>query len=893
MQQRVKRFFLVLFLLPIVLLLSALLLSYLYQDEIKKRLVAEINKQINTEISIAAIDFSLLKKFPSASIELSNVLVKDAWQNKEKTKDTLLFAEKFFLQMSLFDLFKKNYEIKNIELNQSTVFVKIDKTGNNNFQIFKEKKIDQPSSFKLNLQHLIFKNILFEYKDSQIKNKIVFSSKELLLKGNFSEKLFDLLAEGNISVQTLNFADVNYLNRITNADIELVLAVNAENSSYQFKKSQIKVAKQAFDISGDIKNNEGETDLNIHIGGKNMDIQSVLSLLPDKYNANIKDYKSQGNFYFKMDITGKVGKYTSPSIDADFGIQNATVLYKPTGTELKNLNTKGYFTTGKKNTPETFELMLENFSANMNNSKLSGAFHILNFSQPKINVETVSEIDLAEWISFFQIDTIAEMSGKLIIDARFEGTIRNPNEYTAEDFRRSRTAGKLSIQNANIVLKNNPKSLSNLNAEMLFDNNDIIVNSFSANIQSTSVALKGFFRNILSFFFVPEQKLVIDAKLNSATLNLDELLADNISSSSDTTFSLKFSERANLYLNVNVEKFNFRKFNAENISGKVVLKDNKLFVENAVMNTMQGNATLNGLFDAGDENEYLITIEGDINKINIQDLFVQCENFGQELLQAKHLKGTATSHIQFVAATDKELRLKPAKVYTNADLTIENGELIKFEPVYNLSRFINLSELEHIKFGLLQTQIVIKDRVIDIAKTNIASSALNLEMRGKHTFDNAIDYRFKVLLNELLSQKAKKNKKENEEFLEYDDEDGKRRMALFISMKGTVDNPKFSYDKVALTNKIKQDVKQEKQTVKSLLKEEFGMYKSDTTLGTNKEIKPVKLQVEWEEAAKKEESKKTDLRLQTKEKTKFDKWLDKIAPEEKQKNQGVEIEKPN
>lgn len=892
MQHRVKQFLLILFLLPIVILLSALLLSYLYQDEIKKSLVDELNKKINTQISISSIDFSILKKFPNASIELTNVLVKDAWENKEQGKDTLLFAEKFFLQMSLFDLFKKNYEIKNVEINQSTISVKIDKAGNNNLHVFKENENDESSSFKLNLQRMLFKNIDFQFNDKQIKNKIVFSSKELLLKGNFSEKLFDLIVEGNISVQTLKFADVSYLNRKTNADIELVLAVNTENSSYQFKKSQLKVAKQAFDIAGDIKNNENETDLNIHVSGKNMDIQSVLSLLPEQYNANIKDYKSEGNFYFKMDITGKVGQYTSPSVDADFGIQNAKIIHTPSGTVLKDLNTKGYFTTGKKNTLETFELMLENFSANMNNTKFTGNFHISNFSQPKINVETVSEIDLAECKSFFQIDTIADISGRLIMDARFEGSIRNPNEYTSEDFRKSKTAGKLTIQNADLVLKNNTKTLSNVNAEMLFDNNDIIVNSFSANIQSTSVALKGFFRNILSFFFVPEQKLVIDAKLNSATLNLDELLADSTPSSGDTTFSLKFSERTNLYLNVNVEKFNFRKFNAENINGKVILKDNKLLVENATMNTMQGNATVNGLFDAADDNEYLITIEGDVNKINIQDLFVQCENFGQELLQAKHLKGTATSHIQFIAATDKQLRLKPAKVYTNADLTIENGELIKFEPVYNLSRFINLSELEHIKFGLLHTQIAIKDRVIDIAKTSIASSALNLEMSGKHTFDNTIDYRFKVMLNELLSQKAKKAKKENEEFLEDDDEGGKRRMALFISMKGTVDNPKFSYDKVGLSNKIKQDVKQEKQTVKSLLKEEFGMYKSDTTLGNSKEIKPVKLQVEWEESSKKDDTNKPDQRLQQKEKTKFDKWLDKIAPEEKPKNQGVEIERP-
>lgn len=891
MQSQEKKIILVLISIPILFVLSVSTLAYFYQDEIKQRLVQELNKQINTEVSIAAIDFSVFKKFPNASIELNKVLVKDAWLNKEQTKDTLLFAEKFFLQMSLFDLIKKNYEIKNIELNQSFIYVKFDIKGNNNLHVFKESSTNQKSTFRLNLQKLLFKNLQFNYEDKQNKNKINFSSEELILKGNFSEKKFDLIAGGNISVQTLKFADVNYLNRKTQANIDLVLAVDAENSIYQFKKSQLNVSKQAFDISGDIKNSDGESDLNIHISGKDMDIQSVLSLLPEQYNSSIKDYTSEGDFYFKMDITGKVGKYTSPSVDANFGIKNATIEYVPTGTKLSNVNTKGYFSTGKKNTSETFELILENFSANMRNSNLQGAFHIVNFSQPKINLETVSEIDLAEWKSFFQLDTISEMSGKLLIDVRFEGTIRNPNEYTAEDFRKSRTAGKVNIQNANLILRDNPKSLSNVNAEMLFDNNDIIVNNFSANIQSSAIELKGFFRNILSFFFVPDQKLVIDAKLNSAMLNLDELLADNSTSSGDTTFSLKFSERANLYLNVNVDKFNFRNFNAENIKGKVVLKDNKLYVENAVMNTMQGNATVNGILDASDENEYLISIEGDINKINIQDLFVQCENFGQNLLQSKHLKGFATSHIQFIAASDNKLILNPAKVYSNADLVIENGELINFEPIYNLSRFIRLSELEHIKFGQLRTQVQIKDRTINIANTNIISSALNLELEGKHTFDNVIDYRFKILLNELLSQKAKSVKKENEEFLEENDEGGIRKMALFISMKGTVDNPKFSYDKIGLSNKIKQDVKQEKQLVKSILKEEFGIFKNDTSLNTSKDIKAVKLQVEWEELPQKEDNKQHSY-FKHKEKTKFDRWLDKIAPPESQKNQTIELERP-
>jgi len=128
---------------------------------------------------------------------------------------------------------------------------------------------------------------------------------------------------------------------------------------------------------------------------------------------------------------------------------------------------------------------------------------------------------------------------------------------------------------------------------------------------------------------------------------------------------------------------------------------------------------------------------------------------------------------------------------------------------------------------------------------------------GTHTFKNEINYKVKLSLSELLAKKAIKAKKQNEEFGQVAD-DGLGRRNIFLSMTGTVDNPKIKYDSKGAMQNVKEDLKVEKQTLKSILKEEFGLFKKDSTL-SGKHKKPgdedAKFKIEWEESGKKEEKK--------------------------------------
>ncbi|MBL7936338.1 MAG: hypothetical protein JNM51_11090, partial [Bacteroidia bacterium] len=187
-----------------------------------------------------------------------------------------------------------------------------------------------------------------------------------------------------------------------------------------------------------------------------------------------------------------------------------------------------------------------------------------------------------------------------------------------------------------------------------------------------------------------------------------------------------------------------------------------------------------------------------------------------------------TAGIDFSGTWDKKLNADLNSINVSSSILIERGELIGFKPLESLAKYIDVNELRHIKFSTLQSAVEIKNRIITIPKTSIKSNAINLELWGKHTFDNMIDYHIQLLLSELLAKKPRKNNDFDEE-LSLVENDPENRRSVFVLMTGPIDNPTIKYDRKGAKEKIKEDIKQEKQNLKQLLKEEFGFFKKDST----------------------------------------------------------------
>ena len=831
-------------------LISALIgLLFLYENDVKKAIINELNTHLNAEVAIKPenIQLSILSSFPEVSIDFKEVSCFEPFDSTRK--DTLFFAKKLSLRFNLLDLFNKKYEIIAMKIIDTDFNLKIDKQGKENYIIWKESESSGTVSFKLS--KIILENVNVKYKNK--KNQIKFESaiKTGQLTGNFNDEEFELLIESNFLLREFYSDGKTWLK---NKNISCELGIDVKKEDYLFKNASIKINEMNLALKGSIQKIEEKLISNISFDGKDLDIRSTLSLLPGTSTEKIKDYDSDGNFYAKGTVKGDLNNPSSLTSKIEFGINKAKISYNPSDLELTNLNLKGIFEIGKND-----YIKLEDINAELKGKVIQGSFSMSKFNNPNVEAKIKGSISLNDLLTFYPVDTILEASGILTSDLEIKGNLKELRENFTSESNYSR--GEISLDNISLQFKGSDKKTQIEKGIINFNNRNIKLIDFKIKKGNSDLVINGDIKNLISWVVDKKQDLIIDGSISSSWIDLDDFIQEQDSKNSQAGFII--SEDITMELNVNVSKISLGKFIAKNISGKIKLKDKKILGEDVSGSSLGGKVTISGLFDASQENEFVASASVKLDKIDIKQLFYEFNNFGQNTLTDMNVRGSTSAGIEFKSYWDKELKVKPEKMKLNADLLLEKGQLIDFKPLESLSKYVELKELQNIKFSNLESKIVIENKEIVISKTEIKNSALNLELFGKQDFNNNIDFHLKMLLSEVLAKKPGKSKRLDDELKEVENDPDNRR-CVFVHISGTYDSPIIEFDKKGMKEKIKEDLKNEKQNLKEILNQEFGLFKKDSTLYKKKEEKSTETKFEIDfgkkQNGKKEEpkSKKTE-----------------------------------
>lgn len=793
----------------------SVLLVYVYEDDVKQLIIKELNKHLKAEVRIDPknIDLTIIKSFPKCALEFKNLTAMEA--KEFSTSDTLLYANRLALEFNVKDLFNKNYSIKNVVLENAHCHLKVDKKGNANYLIWRSEGVETNSdSLNFALEKITLNNVEVSYKNSKGRIKLNASVKQLNFTGKFSNADYLLTSKGNAYVYLFQVDKVKYLN---DKQLKFDIEFDVTGNKYAIKHSETSINSTKLLSNGAFVIRDSLLSLDINFNGKNLDISSTLSLLPEKFQNQITDYKSEGEFYAKGECHYTNGKPLV--LRSEFGIKQATITYKPQNTTLTNVNLLGSITINDQHSV----LKLQNIRANLNSNTFSGDVELSNFKDPYLKLKLAANTKLEELMSFYPIDTIQEASGNINVNAEIEGLI---SEMKANAYSPGiKAGGQAVLSNLKAKFKHSEKEMNIPEGELKLNNRYLNVYNLKFINGTSDVMLVGEIPNFLGYLFDPSSPLTVVASVTSDHIDVDDFLFGG--KSSGETSSVSISDKLDLNISLKAQKLDFGKFSATDIKGNLLVKNQKAALKELSLSTTEGTILLNVFADASGDN---IRVSGDcnLNKLSVQKLFTELNNFGQATLQDKHLKGFLTADVDFAATWDRKLNIDPASINATSSLLIERGELIGFQPLENLGKYIDVNELRHIKFSSLQSAVQIKNKLITIPRTSVKSTAINLELWGTHSFDNMIDYHIQLLLSEVLSKRPKSNKDFDEE-LSLVENDPENRRSVFILMTGPIDNPSIKYDRKGAKEKIKQDIKQEKQNVKQILKEEFGLFKKDTT----------------------------------------------------------------
>ncbi len=749
------------FLLAAVLALT--IITSVYREKIGKKIIYEINQSITSELSVEDFELSFFRSFPNLGADLKGVVLKD---NKE---GILLEAKVLSVRIGLFGLIKGDISAKSILVEDGAVTIEISKSGRANYDIFVESEEEGSSgqsSSEISIKKAILRDMEFIYSDASQKQDMMFTVREMVLAGEFSNRQFSLKTNADIVSNFVELDEYRYLSGKSIA-YDARVFVDLEQSLYRMEDVRLELESNIFDVKGSIQQKPKATEYDLKFTGKDVSLASMSEMLPPEYLRQLGNLKSRGEVLVNATVKGESSKRKNPKIIADLSLEGGRVRTEKMEGKLKDVSFKCHFDNGKKQRGSTSVFEISNFKGYYNNELLEFDFGMKNLDDPRIDFEMDGVIPMQMVYGFINDERVSDGDGEIeISDLKLKG--RYADMTNMRRIGRVDMGGVIVFDDASLTIKKEEITLDR--GKLTFKDNEIRVDKLKLEGAGSDVRFDGTVHNFVPVLFSDSinsnrANLEFDAHLDATELDIDRLM--NLSLVSDETNDVEEidslsrartekREKITDYLSgkfrATFKAFNYDKIEGENFVGNLLF-DDKIMTIDGRAEAMEGLIKIDGKMNF--EGSPHLTTKVICRNIDAKEFFRQTNNFGQTVLTDKHLEGSLNTRMYIEAFWDEKGAFLTDKLHVLAEVKVKEGEFKNAELLKDLSSIVKVKDLQRIKFSEMKNYLEVKNSRIIIPVMYIQNSAMNLTFSGTHTFDNDIEYYLKVNAGRAIIDKFK------------------------------------------------------------------------------------------------------------------------------------------
>lgn len=814
----------------VIIVIGAVIIAAFFEKQIGDRLLSEINKQLDSELTVGDFDLSLLSGFPDASANLRNVIIDDTFEG------TLLEANNLSFRFGLFSLFGNDLKVHSIVIEDGALFVRINKRGVANYDIIKKDPVaanpDEPESeeLSLSLEEAKLKDVEIIYIDERAKQEMKIIVNDAVASGKFSSEKFSLTSFADLKSQFVELSDGRYLvgkNLVYDAKVN----VDFTNGRYEFQNVDVGIEENLFKVDGVVESKGDDMDLDLVLSSNESNLETMISLLPEEYQRYVHDLKSRGAFIFNASIKGRLNDKKVPRLKVDFELKNGRISGPQLNHSLKDVTFTANFDNGKSPSNKRAVFEISDFKGYFNRELIQSKLKIANLDNPKIDFTLDGVLPLASVYSLLDNPSITKGDGEIEIkNFRLKGYYKDM--ISPSRIGRVKTNGVIEFDDAELTI-NREKMIVDKGVLKIKDNS-LIVKDVKLEGAGSVINLNGKFVNALPVLFADslntqKAELKFQASLESPKLDMDRLyrmteakieskiITKGVLDSLHIAHNRSISQITKLLkgtFQAKIDKYNYNYIVGSDFNGRLEFDNNEMIL---VGNTkaMKGDFNLDGKVFFEDK-PYM---KGKMlcNDIDLKEFFRQTENFGQEVLQYRHVKGDMNAKLAINAYWAADGTFLEDKLRVFGDIKVQEGEIVNFDILDDFGTYIKQKDLAHIKFSNMRNWMEIKNGKLYVPAMFIQTNALNLTISGRHSFENKFEYNVKVNAGQIFFSKFKKYNPDKQP------QPAKKKgwFNLYYRIYGHIDKYQFKSDKSKVKRNFKNSEHRKKE-IQAALKKEFG-----------------------------------------------------------------------
>ena len=809
----IKKILKIVGILLLLIVLSLFAIPFFFQDAIKAKIAEAINEKVDAKVSFADADLSLFKSFPQANVSVEKLLI----INKAPFEgDTLISLGEVNLRMSIKELFKGKEESMNIEAvstENGLINIIFNKDGIGNFDIAlkDDDKKDDGKSDPLSLKIKEYKvtNLRFKYTDEASKIRMIIDSLNHSGTGDFANSKLDLVTKSTASV-SLFMDKANYMNHVP-LTLDAVLGIDLDQSKYTFKENKALINKLPLEFDGFIQMVEKGQVYDLKFKTPTSSFQNFLGLIPASYAANIKDVKTTGDFTVTGFAKGMLSDTTVPKFNVAIASNNASFQYPnlPKSVQSIVIDTKIINETGLMN--DTY-VNLDQLSFRIDQDVFNAKANIRNIAEnPLVDAKLNGIINLGNVSKAYPVKLKVPLSGILKADVATKFDMKSVETNQYENMQNS---GNMTLTGFKYVDDTN-KAMNINKAVVQFTNTRINLQELDLTTGKTDMKVNGVLENFYGFMF-KNQELKGNFNMNSNQFAVADFMSPETpkTKTEKPKEAVKIPAFLNCSLTAKANTVLYDNLALKNVSGKVIIKDQKVTLENVKSDIFGGQILASG--DVSTKGKVpVFNMNLGMKAVDIQQTFTQLEMMKKIAPIAGVINGKLNTTIKLSGNLDAK-EMTPDVNSLNGDLI---GQLLSttVNPsnsglLSKLDENIKFIDLKKINLNDLKTALTFKDGKVNIKPFDLKYQDIKMTVGGQHGFDQNMNYnlKFDVPAKYLALLGPDVNKLISK--LSPTDVSKLENIPINATMTGNFKSPKIATDvKGGITNLTNQIVKQQKE----------------------------------------------------------------------------------
>lgn len=806
----------------LVILISSLL--YIFQDKICNLVLNEVGKEFREPVYFSTVDLTFWSSFPNLSINVHDVKIHDAFKSK-KSEKLLLKSDRIRLVFNPLDLWRQNYHIKVIEIGPGELNIRTAQNGDVNYLILNPSDENADSNYEVKISSVSTLDFEMNYLNSNSNQFYTTILSNMLFSGDFNQDAFKLNAQGDMRINRLQSGKVALL-QDKPVSMDLMMDVNTKKGTFSLPKTEFKLAQIPFTLSG----NYGVDSMRFEVKAEDLTLTDLVNNLSlNDADKELSRYKGSGNVGFDLLVFGSTQNHAAPNISCDFNITNGNLIEPVKHTRIKNLSLKGSFSSDGN--PVKDHLMMNHLAFETSAGPFQGTLDIQNFNTPKISGKAKGTVDLSIANRILKNDLIQRVDGAAKINSDFSFVLKDRVQV-------NKMNGNISLYNVWFKAHDDHRTFEDINGKFTLNGSMLTISGATLAINRSDLQMNGTFENVFNYV-ANSGDLTVNCSVSSHQILVEDL-GKTTKAEKKESKGKSFVLPNNIHgrIQLNARSITYENHTFEDVAGPIVISERTLSFPS--LSVKNGGADISGAMEIQETMPERLAINTKLksNNIYFAPFFKEWNDFDQEVIHANQISGRAQMEVDFYAPFNLIGGIDLNQMVVNAHMKVFNGHLKNVESLNDVAASLktnagklligkrNLDQFQlkmrDIEFSTLENTLQIKNGVISIPNMAIASSAMDMELMGTHTFDNKIDYRMKFDFRDLLGAD-----RDSEFGTVIDDEAG---MKVFLRMYGDLDNPIIEWDKSSRKQDAKEQWAQEKETLKSILKSEFGVFKKDTAV---------------------------------------------------------------